>query len=240
MIDIHCHLLPALDDGSSSKKETKEMLSLAVEEGIEAIVATPHWESGMSERWEKAYQRAYEGVQQLIQEAQIPIKVYAGSEIFQNEGRLYSAEHGLHTMNQTRYILVEFPFHTSFSHIQRSVLNLSYEGYWPILAHIERYDALKDLQRVEELVEMGAYIQVNTSSIAGANGWMQKRYCLRLMRANLLHFVGTDAHGSTKRPPKAKKALAFMEQKMGKAYTTRITKTNPQNMIKGERISGED
>ncbi len=241
MIDIHCHILPAIDDGSANMKETKKMLSLAMQEGIHAIVATSHWEAGMGEEWMERYQKSFQSVQAYIQEEKLPITLYPGNEILHSERtHLYLVQNKLNSMNKTRYLLVEFPFHVSFSYIQRAVLNLSYHGYWPILAHIERYEALRDIRKVAELVDMGAYIQVNTSSVAGEHGWLMKRYCLQLMKLDLLHFVATDSHGSTNRPPKAKKALAVMEKKMGKEYTKMITEENPQKMIRGVRIGGED
>lgn len=241
MIDIHCHILPGIDDGSSNMEETKKMLSLAMQEGIQAIVATPHWEAGMEEEWLKEYQQSFQAVQAYIEEEKLPIILYTGNEILHSETiHLYLVQNRLNSMNNTRYLLVEFPFHVSFSYIQRAVLNLSYHGYWPILAHAERYESLRDIRKIAELVDMGAYIQVNTSSVSGEHGWMMKRFCFQLMKLDLLHFVATDAHGSTKRPPKAKKARSMMEKKMGTEYTLRITEENPQKMIKGVRIGGED
>lgn len=241
MIDIHCHILPAIDDGSPNLKETKEMLSLAMQEGIHSIVATSHWEAGFGNDWIEKYQKSFQAVQEYIKEEKLPITLYSGSEIFHTERiNLYSAQNDLNSMNNTRYLLVEFPFQVSFPYIQRAVLNLSYHGYWPILAHIERYQALRDIRNVAELVDMGAYMQVNTSSVSGEHGFMMRRYCLQLMKLDLLHFVGTDSHGSTTRPPKAKKALSFMEKKMGVEYTKMITEENPQKMLKGVRIGGED
>lgn len=241
MIDIHCHLLPTLDDGSSNMEETKKMLSMAIEEGIDGIFATSHFEYGMDAKWKHTYQKRFEEVQRYIENNNLPITLYEGSEIFYSDGIHSSLEETkLYTMNQTPYVLVEFPLYASFSFIERAVSNLIYGGYWPILAHVERYSALKDIQCVRELVKKGACIQVNASSIAGNRGWMLKYYCLHLMKNHLLHFVATDAHGSDNRPPRVREAIAYMEKKMGKYYTRKIIERNPQRIMEGERIGGEN
>lgn len=239
MIDIHCHVLPDLDDGARTMHESMEMISLAIREGIQEMIVTPHYEAGMDETYREKYQDVFYRISQYIEEKNLPVKLYPGNEIFYSENVVsYLDEKTAFTMNETPYVLVEFPIQIGFQSLQRAVANLLYAGYWPILAHIERYEALKNIQNVMELVDMGAYMQVNASVVAGNRGWLLQRYCLKLMKKGLIHVVATDAHGSEHRVPRIKDAVRYMNKKLGKEYSTLVLEENPTKIIKGVRISG--
>lgn len=237
MIDIHCHILPGVDDGASDERETKEMLLMAYQEGVRSIIATSHYHGGMgSEEWIRR-EKALAVAVGLAQEIATDLYIYPGSEIYYSQEALEELKRGnVWTMNNSRYILVEFPVYVEFSYIRQAVQNLQYAGYLPILAHIERYEALTELENVEELVGMGIYLQVNAGSVIGKDGRKVKKYILRLLQERYIHFIGTDAHGSTRRRPLVKKCVTYISKKTDEAYCLRICKKNAEKIIRREYI----
>ncbi len=241
IIDVHSHILPGIDDGAKDMEETIEMLNMAVEEGIEAIIATPHCEVGMGHEHAHKCREAYDTVSNYIETHKIPLQLYMGNEIYYSESipeLLQSGEMG--TMNDTRYILVEFPMHIGYQMAERALVNLLYAGYWPIIAHVERYSALRNWKKIYELVRIGVYIQVNAGSIIGKEGWLTRRFCKQLMRRKLVHVIGTDAHGSRHRCPMMKMCFEYIDKRYGRNYRKQMSEKNPLRILKGEKISGKD
>ena len=240
-IDIHSHILPGIDDGARTMEDTIKMLDIAVQEGIEAIVATPHYEVGVDEDITSRYRQAFEEVSAYIENHDIPLKLYQGNEIYYSESiPELLAEHAIHTLNDTRYVLVEFGIGIGYPSIRRSINALLYAGYWPIIAHTERYAALRDVKKVQELIQIGAYIQLNANAIIGKDGWYVKRFCKTLLKKHMVHVIGTDAHGCHHRAPRIKDCLGYIDKKFGKTYRKRLSEENPQRILEGEKISGEN
>lgn len=239
LFDIHCHILPAIDDGSKSMKETEKMFRMARKERIGTILATPHYSCEREPEFYKRCQNVYEEVCQMIQEKNLGIQLYLGNEIFYSSGVLEALKRGeALTLNHTKYVLVEFAPYVELLTIKKAVQELQMAGYFPILAHIERYECLKKESEVQNLVDMGAYIQVNASSLTGRLGIRVQWYLKKLMRHDLVHVVATDAHGSKKRRPMIQEAAGYIKKKAGANYCKKITEENPEKIIRGERICG--
>lgn len=239
MIDIHCHILPLVDDGAKNFMSAKKMLRIASDEGIDIIVATPHFSSGMDDDKQEKVRMAYQHMCEWCQKKDLGVELYLGNELFYSESIIEELNAGhAFTMNGTRYVLVEFPIYIDFSYIKRAVQKLRYAGYIPILAHIERYECLDKKEKIQELVEQGAYVQVNASAVCGKHGFFKKRFLLQLMKRDLVHFVGTDAHNTHKRKPELYKCAVYLEKKLGVTKTQQILEENPQKMLKGEELDG--
>ena len=236
-IDIHSHILPGIDDGAKNMQETIDMLDIAVKEGVRAIVATPHYEPGMDSEDSKKYQEVFEEVLQYIEQNEIPIQLFQGNEIYYTSSAPELLKEGIiRTINKSRYVLVEFSPEAEYTFIERAFSRLLYAGYWPILAHTERYASLRKIERVKELIRMGALIQVNTNAISGKEGWHAKWYCHQLLKNHLVHVIGTDAHSSRHRRPQMKECLAQIDKKYGRVYRRLISKNNPEKILNGEKI----
>ena len=239
IIDIHCHILPGVDDGARDERSTKKMLKIAAEEGIDAIVATPHFFYGADNEKAREIQARYRKVEKWWKAQGSGKKLYLGNELYYGEGIVDALNQGLAlTMNGTRYVLVEFPEYAEFHNIRTAVQKLLYAGYIPILAHIERYEHMQKRANIRELAEMGACMQSNVSAVLGERGFRTKRFLLRLMKDNLLHFVGTDAHGTWQRKPQMQRCIQYLEKKLGITTAHRILEENPEKMLKGEIING--
>lgn len=240
MFDLHCHILPGVDDGAKDKKESEKMLRIAYKEGIRKIVATPHYYCGMEAGELEKRTAAYQWLCSRAAEVSSDMEIYLGAEIYYESGILDELKMGrVPTVNDTRYVLVEFPVNIDYNYIFHAVQNLQYIGFRPVLAHIERYDALQREERVSSLVDSGVYMQVNASSVSGKNGWSTKKYLLRLMKLDLIHLIGTDAHSSAKRQPLMRDCINYIDKKMGRSYRDRICYDNPARIVKGEYLSGE-
>lgn len=239
IFDIHCHILPNVDDGAKDGKTTKRMLQRAVEEGIDAIVATPHYSCEMEDEEIEQIRQKFLMIQKWWKEKEPDKELYLGSELYYSEGLIAALERGAAlTMNGTRYILVEFPIYLNYQNIKKAVQKLLYSGYIPIVAHVERYERMKKLEMVSELVDMGALIQVNVSSVIGRNGFKDRFYVMKLIKKHVVHFVGTDAHDTEVRMIRMRACSQYLEKKLGKEKAAQILEENPRRMLEGEELNG--
>ncbi|MGI6012354.1 MAG: CpsB/CapC family capsule biosynthesis tyrosine phosphatase [Ruminococcus sp.] len=239
LIDIHSHILPGVDDGARDEGETRAMLKIAYEEGIRIMFATSHYHSGMGKNtWEKR-SAALEKTRKIAKEIAEDFRIAAGAEIFYSEDIIEELIKGnVWTLNGSRYVLVEFPVYEDYAYIRRGLQNLQYHGFCPILAHVERYDALKKEEWVEELVSMGICLQANAGSVLGKDGTKVRKYLLYLMENEWIHFIGTDAHGKDRRRPQMAKCASYIEKKIGRAYCLKICRENARKVIRREYING--
>lgn len=239
VIDLHCHILPGVDDGSENMEETIEMLNMAMNEGVHGIVATSHAEAEVGLKQAERYLKAYREVLQYIENNHIPIRLYYGNELYYSEGIIGALQNGeAHTLNGTHYVLVEFPVYESYQYIERGLRNLQNIGCWPVIAHIERYQALRSEEKVQQLIDMGVCIQVNAGSVIGKSGWSVKMYCTKLLRKGMVDVVATDAHGSQHRRPEIQQCLKYIDKIAGETYRRMVSEKNPAKILKGERIRG--
>ncbi|MCD8119511.1 MAG: hypothetical protein LUE29_08545 [Lachnospiraceae bacterium] len=237
--DMHCHILPGIDDGSRNRKETEKMLKLSFAEGIDTIVATPHFFCGMSEKLLKERDEAFEQTKRMAAGIRPDAVLYPGNEVFYSTEVPDALKRGdAKTINGTRYVLVEFEECADFGTIEKACQNLFYAGYWPILAHIDRFEGTRSEDHVKELVKQQVVMQVNTDAVMGADGWRTRHYILKLMKHGLIHILGTDAHGCEHRRPQMKSCLKEIEKRFGYDYRCAVSEKNPQKIIKGEKLYG--
>lgn len=236
--DIHCHILPALDDGAADFTETEKMLQTASEEGIRRIIATPHNYATRKSASVESIKECVNWLNIYAEECGIPISLYNGNEIYYRSGIVDLLEKGeILTLANSRYVLVEFDPGVDYSYLRDGLGELLRFGYYPILAHAERYDCLfQKKDRLKELKNSGIYIQVNASSfLQGFMSEIKKRIKI-LLKDDWIDFVGTDAHSNRSRAPKMKQCTEYMNKKLGKEKTGRILYDNPQAIIEGRRI----
>ena len=218
MIDLHCHILPNLDDGSQSQEESIAMGRRAMEDGVHTIVATPHTLNGI---YTNHIQRVISDVATL-QEAflrnHMDLRLYAGADVHLCPDMLERIESGdAGTIdNAKRYILLEFPPQTIPSGIKDEVFNLKIHGMTPIITHPERHPSLHhDMDILFELVRMGALCQMTAMSISGDFGGVVMGCAEILLRNRLIHLIASDAHSCDNRPPVLSQAVETAAQIMG-------------------------
>ena len=243
MIDIHNHILYGLDDGAQTIDDTISMLKQAVDDGIEKVIVTPHYMEPRFLNTKSDIEKKKPEIDQLLAQHNIPIKVYYGSEIFVNDDTLDKLNDGLlQTMNDTKYVLVERKRAEAFSRItfDDNLYNFRVDGYYPIVAHPERYRSVnEDPNKVYEWIKDGCYIQVNASSILDTKKRSHK-VTMKLLANHMVQFVATDAHNTENHPVILSEAYRTVSKRFGASYAEKLFYTNPLHVINGEPIDTSD
>jgi protein-tyrosine phosphatase len=217
MVDVHCHILPGVDDGARDLSESIEMAKKAVEQGIHTIVATPHH---LNNRYENPKQSIIDRVRELNQvllEEKIDLNVLPGQEtrIYGEMVKGYETGEIL-PIDNTQYVSVEF----SSGHVPRYAEQLFYDlqtkGLIPVIVHPERNQEIIDRpELLYQLVKKGALTQVTAASVCGDFGKKIKSFTMQLIDANLTHFIASDAHNTSNRTFKMKEAFDMVQSKYG-------------------------
>lgn len=236
--DMHCHVLPGLDDGASSEEESLQMLKAAAEQGIEAVIATPHYSGMFKNDSPEQVRKKCRALEKRAQREIAPgFRIYPGEEIFCSEESIEKLKAGkLLTLADSRYLLIEFLPNVPYSALYRAARELVFAQYLPIFAHIERYGALRQEGRVEELIEAGAYMQMNYRHIGGRWYTETTRWCRKMLKRENIHFLGTDMHNVTTRGPQTKKAMRWLAKHPDKEYVRSICSGNAGMVLENRTI----
>ena len=231
MIDIHTHLLFGVDDGPQTIEESVEMLKRAKEQGIDAMILTPHYRHGMF-----AYpsDKIKENCTALLAPAQqIGIKLYLGTEHHVNSMIIEYIQSGrVRTLANTQYVLAEYKHDTEFEYIAKSVHDLLSHGYIPIIAHVERYMCMyEDIDRVDWLRDVGAMIQVNANAILGMEGFKTKGFTKKLLKYGYVDFVASDSHDLKKRANNLGKCREYLYKKYDERYVDKLLERNAGEIL---------
>lgn len=196
MIDIHSHLIPAVDDGSRTVEETVEMLEEAHRAGFTDIILTPHYMEGAYRTEISIIEFWREQLQKVVDSKQIGVKLYSGNEVYISAemDRLFR-EKEFKTLNGSKYLLMELPINSTVKYVNSVIFKLKTMNITPIIAHPERYSCVnKDIEYVQFLVDQGCLIQCNYGSVIGMYGVEAEKNIKQLLDRNLVHFMGSDCH----------------------------------------------
>lgn len=196
LVDIHSHLLPGLDDGVKSIKETVYILKILQKIGYKKIITTPHVMSDHYPNTEEGIVSKLEETTYLLKEHEIDIKLEAAAEYYLDENLLakLSKQEKLLTFGKN-YLLFETSFFNKPAFLEEAVFIMNTQGYQPILAHPERYSYLQSDQKLlEKLKNMNLLFQMNILSLTGFYSIEVKKFVMKLLKASLIEFVGTDCH----------------------------------------------
>lgn len=201
MIDIHCHLLPAVDDGPGSVEQAVEMAKRAVSEGVTAIVVTPHAFHPQFDTSQLDVQNAVDHFQQILRQEGVALDLYAGQEIRIFGDLVDALDRGeALSLAGSRYVLVEFPSDSVPAYAEQLFFGLQTEGYTPVIAHPERNkEFATNPKRLMDFVSSGALSQITTSSLTGEFGQNVKELAFAFLRNGLSHLIASDAHSTGRR-----------------------------------------
>lgn len=224
LIDIHQHLVYQMDDGPSTWEKTQAMLAKAEEQGMTHIIATPHAFPGQAPFDYDGFLDKVNAINQYTYKTGMPVVLYPGAEIYYTSKTLkLLEEEEIPTLTMSQYVLVEFSTQISANDLFSAMRELCNGGYRPILAHVERYDCLKE-QLVRELRDMGILIQMNAQTVLHSAGLFSgKGYVRRLLKENLVDFVATDAHNTSSRPVCLGDAYDFLTKHYGQEKADWLT-----------------
>jgi protein-tyrosine phosphatase len=220
-VDLHTHVLPAVDDGARDAAEALAMLRIAVADGTDAIVATPHGRS--CDR--ACVQGALQQLRELARAADLPVRLLGGSEqrlTSELPDRLRAGE--VATLADTPWVLVELALESAWPPwFGQAIYALQIAGGWPILAHAERYPAVQRAPlQLASATSAGVLIQINAGSLLGQSGRRAQRAAEQLLRLRLVHVIASDAHAPDHRPPLLAAAFERVTQLCGPEYCAEI------------------
>lgn len=226
--DMHCHVLPGVDDGPSTIEESIAVLREAKRQGVSAMIVTPHFHPGRYMVSAHQVHQTIEWVREELADKGIDIRLIPGQECYYYSGLLRELDAGnVLTMGGTEYVLVEFEPSVLYSIIQHAVRELFGSGYRPIVAHYERYQCLNGREdRLEELRSQGAMLQINFDRLLDKEGFFRRNQWRRLLREGFVDFLGSDTHGMGFRPLHIKQAVAWMRAEVDPKLTHVILERN--------------
>lgn len=243
MIDIHSHIIFGVDDGPKHLEESLDLLKEARRQGVFKVVATSHRRKGMFETPEATILKHFSQVKEAASKVLPDLELYYGGELYYTSSVLDKLEKGqFPTLNGSRFALIEFSGHTSYKDMHQAVSELSLLGLTPVLAHIERYQELEhDEKRVKDLINMGAYVQINSSSVLkprlfGDKHKVFKKRARYFLDKNLVHCVASDMHNLDGRKPYMAEAYQVVEQLYGIQRAQELFVTNPQSLLNNTYI----
>jgi protein-tyrosine phosphatase len=232
MIDIHTHILPGLDDGAADWEETLRLARAAVQEGITAVVATPHHANGKYTNAAKEVVQLAEQAGKRLNDEGIPLQVLHGQEIRIHDGLLEAWDLGeLLTLGGSRYLLIELPSSNVPKHMGEFMHELAVLGLIPIIAHPERNAAIaRDPRLLEQLVDAGAVAQVTTHSLLGGFGRGVEKTAWTLCGRGLIHLVSSDAHHPERRGFRLNEAYEAVRKRLGDS-SVRFYQSNASRIV---------
>ena len=219
MIDIHSHVVFGVDDGAKTEKDTRDLLEESYKQGVRTIIATPHRRRGMFETDIEIIKENFKRVEEIAGEVASDLRVYLGSEI---------------------YVLVEFPYEMRYKEIHRALNKVILLGLTPVVAHVERYNDV-DEKGVQELINMGAYIQVNAASVLkpkliGDKHKHYKKRAKKYLDAELVHFIASDMHNIDSRRTYMREAYDIIEEKYGPTIAYELFEKNQEKLLMNKII----
>ena len=242
MIDIHCHLLPGLDDGPGTMNESLAMARMAVADGIRGAICTPHWHPMIWPNEQNDIAEAVHALRSRLHAEAIPFEIWAGSELSLDADLEDGLAGGrLATLNGGSWVLLELPGTFLPPGIEDYLLRFRQSGHELVLAHPERYSyILRDPARLHAWVEMGVAVQITAASLLGRLGPEIASLCRVLLEHRLVHFLASDSHGINSRRPLLQEAFGAAVEIVGRDDAMRLVDTHPQAVIRNESLSVGD
>lgn len=237
LIDIHCHILPAVDNGSVSMEQTKRMLQIAYEEGITYIIATPHYGAGCVNAGSPALEDKLEQVRRAAKEIDTEFQIELGNELYYSQDIPEHLRKGkARTLANTRYCLVKFPEDEEYAAMKAGLHSLLVQGYYPVLSHMEDYRCLyENYEDMAGLNNLGVYMQMNIKSLTGNSIDSRVRFARRLMSCGMVHFIGTGSRSDDIESLHVKKGLKFISRVYGEEVRKTLLE-NPNKLLLNRKI----
>ena len=237
LIDIHTHILPGVDDGALDLEEAVDLCRIAYENKTRAIILTPHCR-GTYKTEPPVLKAAYTALSQAARKEVPKIALHLGNEVFYHNN-LSSLLTNMQVLPlcDSRYVLLEFSYTAFRSQFTTGIKECLAAGKVPIIAHPERYEVFRlDRFLVDDVLNMGALLQLNADSVMGKQGRRIKRFCHKLLRAEKAHFIASDAHDTKRRSPILLPCYHKVCKKYGEKYAKTLFWRNPYAIIEDNQI----
>jgi len=236
VLDLHCHMLPAMDDGAADLNMALDMAAMAVADGIHTVACTPHIYPGMYDNTAYGIRAAINAFQDELDQRGISLRLVEGADVHLDPGLVAGLrEDRIPTLAGSRYILLEPPHHVAPPRLEESIFQLQVAGYVPIVTHPERLTWFGDHYTLfVRLVRGGAWMQVTSGSLTGRFGRRPRYWAERLLDEGLVHILATDAHHPRRRPPLLAEAWDVAARQVGAEEARHLVETRPQGIIENK------
>ncbi|CAN5592158.1 N/A [soil metagenome] len=234
MIDLHCHLLPAIDDGAVDLAMSLEMARIAVDDGIRTVACTPHIYPGMYDNDAPGIRRAISLLQAELDAAGLPLRLLPGADVHLDTGLVEGIrDDRIPTLAGSRYLLLEPPHHIAPPRFEASVFALMAAGYVPVITHPERLRWVEhDFAKFRTLVDRGVWMQVTAGALTGRFGKRVTYWAERFVGEGMTHLLATDAHHPVRRPPLLAEARDCAERLLGAQEALHLVHTRADGIVR--------
>jgi protein-tyrosine phosphatase len=239
VLDLHCHILPGVDDGAIDLPDSLEMVRAAVEQGCRAVVATSHLGESLFDTSPELLQAEYARLVDAVASERIPLEIFPGAENFLGrEDAVLFAERAVALGRAGRYVLFDFSMREHPPAIEAAIEALHARGRRAIIAHPERnLELMDDPAPITDWIARGALMQINAASLLGLLGRDAQEMAAYLLAGGACHVLASDAHDRSRRPfclGDGRKAAAEF---VGEAEAARLCEENPWKIIRGEDVT---
>lgn len=239
MIDIHCHIIPGVDDGAPSMQEALLMADMAASSGVRHIVATPHFRGEPESLQElDAIRRQFRRLQEAVAREGIPLTLSFGAEVLcLRETAAMAARKQLPTLNDSRYVLAEFYFDEPPAFMSEALHRIAASGYTPVVAHPERYVAVQQDPRLAgHWFRQGYILQLNKGSVLGAFGSRVEHTANHILADGAAHLIASDAHRADFRTPHMGELRRWVFAHCSPEYAEILLERNPRRITDGRPV----
>ncbi|MGI6245956.1 MAG: tyrosine-protein phosphatase [Pseudochelatococcus sp.] len=239
MIDLHCHLLPGIDDGANDVGISVEMARMASADGVRTIACTPHIVPGLYNNEAEGITREVEALRRALDEAGVALELVVGADVHVDPELVVRLKAGVvPTIGGSRYFLLEPPHHVLPPNFIQFCRRLIEAGYIPVLTHPERLTWVEAHYDVIEAVNAeGVLLQITAGSLMGSFGRSAQYYAERLLSEERVDLIASDAHNVSSRPPTLSVAYAEVERRCGAAEAERLFTVVPSQILKNEVLA---
>ena len=240
-VDIHIHALSGVDDGARSENEMYQMIDKAYRSGTRTICFTPHCAPEYFGFNGESISKSFQKAAGYVHSHHPDMQVYLGNELqYAREFPSWIRCGECRTLNDTRYLLVDFPLNEEKEAIVRGMYSVLNTGYCPILAHVERYSRLnKDLKCIFDMKRDGIVLQMDSQSLLGGFGILIKLAARRILKEGFVDVISSDAHRVEGRTPDLSEAYKYVVSKYGESQAEMLFASNAHRILKGKDIREE-
>lgn len=233
MIDLHCHILPGIDDGAPDLETALAMARVAVSDGIEITACTPHIHRGVYDNDGCGIKAAIRTLQDELDKAGIALQLVGGADAHIDSEMIDGLRTGrVATLNDTKYFLFEPPHHVAPPRMENLVFDIMAAGFWPVLTHPERLSWIEDhYEAIVRLAGRGVLMQITGGSVEGRFGKRPKYWAERMLDERLVHILATDAHNLRNRKPMLSPARDLVATRLGEDEAIAMVTTRPAAII---------
>lgn len=233
MLDLHCHLLPGIDDGAVDLPMALEMARMAAADGIATVACTPHIYPGMYENTAAGIRAAIAVFQAQLDQAGIALRLVEGADVHLDPTLLAGLREGrVPTLAGSRYLLLEPPHHVAPPHFEDAVFELMTAGYVPVITHPERLTWVEThYDLFLRLAQRGVWMQITAGALTGRYGRRVRYWGERFLGEGQAHLLATDAHHPQRRPPLLAEARDAAARLLGATEAMHLVHTRPAGIV---------